>query len=181
MAISKQWLTEKNIQLVLKRIREKDCPSNQQMAAEFHTTPHNIGWILRNHLGEVEYRAVKVVRYSRSKTGKKNPMFGKRGEETPNWKGEVNDGYGYLTCLQAGKRQFVHRTVMAKALGIPILPRLLDVHHIDGNKHNNHLDNLALTTRVGHQAMHAIMRPESAKYKLKKSTLWEAFQSMTSR
>lgn len=45
---------------------------------------------------------------------------------------------------------------MAKQTGIDVsaLPSSLHVHHIDGDSGNNHPDNLALTTSVGHRAIH---------------------------
>ena len=44
--------------------------------------------------------------------------------------------------LHQSKRQFVHRVVMAKALGLRELPRRFEVEHIDTDPNNNELDNL---------------------------------------
>jgi hypothetical protein len=130
-----------------------------------------------------EYAALKKLRYSRSKTGKNNPHFGKRGSESPNWIEEVEDGYGYLTCLVDGERVFVHRLVMAKALGIPVkqLSSKLEIHHIDEDTRNNHIDNLALVTSGGHKSLHFLRRTDPASLRLKKLSLWDAFRFTTSQ
>ena len=47
----------------------------------------------------------------------------------------------------------VHRAVMAEVLGRPLVSAEL-VHHVDGNKANNVLENLAVVTRVEHPALH---------------------------
>jgi hypothetical protein len=62
-----------------------------------------------------------------------------------------------------------------------MLPETLDVHHIDSDTKNNDLNNLALVTRAGHQAIHALQLQDSLSLALKKSTLAQAWLSMTSR
>src|SRR5271163_161682 len=118
MALRKAWLTAENITKVLKRYRELDCPTLQQMAVEFDTSPHTVGYIVRHNIPPAEYKSLSRLRYSRSKLGHRNPMKGKKGELHHNYIGEVNDGYGYLTCLRDGKRMFVHRLVVMDSLGL---------------------------------------------------------------
>ena len=83
------------------------------------------------------------------------------GEDNNNWKGGrrvTKDGYISILLRKsdfflpmANKNKYVleHRLVMAKSLG-----RLLEgfelVHHIDGNRSNNVLPNLQLTTAGKH-------------------------------
>ena len=117
-----------------------------------------------------------------TKMGDKNPMFGKTGAEHHNWQGDCEDGHGYLTRLHEGKRLFVHRIVMAQALGLSPdeLPVKLVVHHIDGNPKNNSIDNLALCTNTGHKAIHERQTQDTESLKLKKLFLRDAVRYMTS-
>jgi hypothetical protein len=130
---------------------------------------------------EAERSALKKLRWSASKTGDKNPMTKRTGRSHPAWKGECDDGYGYKTILHKGKRQFVHRLVMAKALGLELLPRKFEVHHVDNNPKNNEIDNLALVTKKAHRAIHYLQAKDSLSVALKKSTVSEVIKSMTSQ
>lgn len=83
------------------------------------------------------------------------------GEKAANWKGgRHSTKSGYITVYapdhpNSGKRGYVmeHRLVMEQKLG-----RYLEhgeiVHHIDGNKQNNHPDNLELKTNSQHISEH---------------------------
>lgn len=58
-------------------------------------------------------------------------------------------------CIRIGGKQIrLHRYLMEQSLGRKLKTTEL-VHHIDGNKHNNILSNLELTTRGGHMKTHA--------------------------
>lgn len=104
--------------------------------------------------------------YSLSKIGDKNPMTGKLGEDHHNYKGLVGDGNGYLMCLKpdwytgrkGSKHVFQHSVVMCENLGITEIPKGFTIHHIDGNKQNNNINNLALITNSGHLRLHAIQK-----------------------
>lgn len=181
MSISKRWVADpKNVALVLAQYRTPESPTVEKIAKGLGTTYHNVLHVLKANVPPAEYKALQAIRYSRSKKGENSPHFGKRGPDAPRWKGAVDDGYGYLTLLKDGKRQFVHRIVMAEALGIKTLPEIFDVHHIDDNKKNNKLDNLALVTRAGHKTIHYLQVKDSLSVALKKSKLREALQFLTS-
>jgi hypothetical protein len=70
---------------------------------------------------------------------------------------------------------------MAEAIGMEILPEHWVVHHIDGDRKNNEIGNLAMVTKSGHQAIHYMQAKDSLALQLKRSTLVEAFRSTTSR
>ena len=46
-----------------------------------------------------------------------------------------------------------HRYVVEKALGI-VLPKKFDVHHINGDKSDNRIDNLVIMTHSAHTTLH---------------------------
>lgn len=77
-----------------------------------------------------------------------------KGADHWHWRGgERSDKNGYVRVYVApGKRTLEHRAVWETAYG-PI-PKGLHVHHIDGDKTNNRLDNLALAANSAHQGLH---------------------------
>lgn len=61
-------------------------------------------------------------------------------------------GYQYVRVAGRGY-SFLHRKVMAESIGRP-LERGEVVHHIDGDRQNNVISNLFLTTPAGHNYAH---------------------------
>jgi hypothetical protein len=182
MSISKEWCNNKrNQESVLQLYRGKACLTKQAIADRLGTVYHNVLHVIAAHMPEQEHAWQKAKRYAKSKRGWKNPMYGKKGPKHHNWIGLVDDGYGYLTCLNRGKRQFVHRIVMARALGIRELPDWCTVHHIDEDKKNNDLDNLVLTTNSGHKVIHVQQKPESVAARSHRLRLEGLIVSMTSQ
>ncbi len=64
----------------------------------------------------------------------------------------INDGYIVLEAKR-GQKFHLHRLIMEAKLGRRLRPDEI-VHHIDGNKMNNHPDNLAITNRSEHAKIH---------------------------
>ena len=176
MAVSKSFVNNpENIRLVVDTYIGVDKPTYAEVALRVGTTTQNVRACLRMGLTPEKRKAEKSLRYSRSKIGQKNPMQGKNGFLHHNYVGVIFDGNGYLQIKIDGKYVLMHRHIMAQALGLPKLPPWLDVHHIDKDKTNNDLDNLALVTRVGHRKLHATL-PE-----YEKSPLWEQWVSGISK
>lgn len=166
---------------VLSMYRSPEMPTVAEIARTLKTQPQYVYHVLKMHMPQPERKALAALRYSRSKSGTKNRMLGRVGAAHHNWKGECEDGRGYLTTLWNGKREFVHRVVMMKHLGITQLPEGMDVHHIDEDPKNNVIDNLALVTIRGHQQIHFLQRKDSLSVQLKRSTLADAVRYMTSQ
>ena len=104
--------------------------------------------------------------YSLSKTGSKNPMLGKCGEDHPRHIGVVGDSKGYLmvskpdwyTGRSGSKHVFQHHVVVCENLGLTCIPSRWVVHHVDLNKHNNSFDNLVLITMSDHSRLHNLLK-----------------------
>lgn len=72
------------------------------------------------------------------------------------------DSFGYRLITVNGRRIREHRHVMEQALGRRLASTEI-VHHVDGNKLNNALENLELTTRDSHPKEHASFRSDTHK------------------
>lgn len=70
------------------------------------------------------------------------------------YKYEYIDGNGYLrNCKDRNNRYLVHRKIMEDYLKRKLLFNEI-VHHIDGNKLNNDIDNLKVVSRGEHMNIH---------------------------
>jgi hypothetical protein len=74
------------------------------------------------------------------------------GADHPRWKGGyvASNGYKYLSIH--GKDVLEHRHFAEQMLGRPLASNEV-VHHKDGNRSNNSLDNLVVMTRQEHDKM----------------------------
>lgn len=119
-----------------------------------------------------ERKERKRKMYQKAKLGPKNPRYGK---PCINKKDDVDDGNGYsitwkpawYTGRKGSKYVFDHQLVICEALGITEIPKGFVVHHIDGDKKNNSLNNLALLSVGAHTRLH---REEASKTSPEKST-----------
>lgn len=84
----------------------------------------------------------KLSAFAKTRTGSKHPQ----------WKGGfTKDSLGYIRNNTALK--YEHRRVMEIHLGRDLLPDEV-VHHKDGNKENNSIENLEIMSRADHVKHH---------------------------
>lgn len=94
--------------------------------------------------------------------GKNNPNYGNRGDSNPLFKGGRRlSNYGYWLVYKPEHPNarpngyiFEHRLIMSEVLGRP-LEDWEHVHHKDGNKQNNNVENLMLVDDLTHKRIHA--------------------------
>jgi hypothetical protein len=71
------------------------------------------------------------------------------------------DAAGYRRVRRDGKQVFEHRWVVEQHLGRKLLTTE-HVHHVNGNRTDNRLENLLVLTDSAHQAVHAPQRLDVA-------------------
>ena len=146
----------------------------QDIALEFHLNNYVLQVILDRNFSQKFQDDRKSRIYRKSWVGRENWMTGRTGEAHPNYKGLVEDGHGYYMIIKpswyTGRAKseyvFYHTVVMCEALGLTELPAGFVIHHIDGNKKNNDISNLALINISGHSKLHMIQRNLSKEQRL---------------
>ena len=106
-----------------------------------------------------------IIRESEVDTAVGNQKPKRRPLDLQKYNGVIENGNGYLMCLKPdwytgrknAKYVFLHTLVMCEALGLTELPKGFCVHHIDFNRYNNDISNLALMTVSAHSKLHLLM------------------------
>ena len=81
------------------------------------------------------------------------------GENNPSWKGGTIFSNGYKVVKIDKKYKYVHQKIMEDNIGRKISKGEV-VHHVDGNKLNNNIDNLLLLRKEEHDKLHRLERRE---------------------
>lgn len=116
---------------------------------------------LKRYLTEEQRKEQHSLRVAQARFARN----GATGKHSANYKGICVDSEGYASVYTTAldeetSRARLNRKVFAEALGIDVhcIPQSLEVHHIDTDRLNNNLDNLALCTRQAHAKLHKQLR-----------------------
>ena len=123
-----------------------------------------MGYIIDTYSKEYRDNRHKIL-LSKQKIGNQNPMKNKYGLQHPNYKGIISDGKGYLMILKPDwytgrkgcKHIYYHHYVWCINMGITEIPKGYVIHHIDLDKTNNDIENLALMTVSAHSKLHQML------------------------
>lgn len=111
----------------------------------------------------------------------RNIFYSKYPEKHPSFKNGSIDSSGYISISLAGKRNRQHRIIMERHLGRKLLKNE-HVHHKNGIKHDNRIENLEVINESEHHKEHwkdpefikkmSFVRSENSKNIINK---WEKF------
>jgi len=112
---------------------------------------------------KVEWTDGMRERMSERMSGDKNPGYGKpsklKGIKRPDISGEKHPNYirGYYLNKEGykiiGKRTRLHRKIVENFIGRELMEEEI-IHHIDGDKQNNNIENLKIVSRKEHIEIH---------------------------
>lgn len=150
-------------------------------------TPEDISWLIElypsmknEELEVVLGRSITSIQHKATRLGLKKTeehLFKVKSarcqEKAPGWKGGKSmSRKGYVVLNIHNGKKFEHRAVMEEYLGRPLAADEV-VHHINGDKTDNRIENLQLMTNAEHTIMHhtGAKRTAETKAKIRKARL----------
>ncbi len=106
---------------------------------------------------------------------------GKVGNLSPVWKGGRYISFGYVLVWNPVKQKYEreHRKIMEQHLGRELLPSE-DVHHINGDKQDNRIENLVVLSKSEHTTIHEEMGHHNQNKRKTSTCLFPNCTSLTS-
>ncbi len=101
---------------------------------------------------------------SKRKMSESKRLTAPTGDKHPNWNGgRYVDSHGYVSLYTGpNSRAYEHRLVMSSHLGRP-LRKDEQIHHVNGDKQDNRLENLEIYDASRHSRMHVELKRELRK------------------
>lgn len=154
--------------------------STEKIAKNLKTSYKDVATIIETLLTPSELKEREAILRSKAKNLVTSLDKGQL-EELEKLSNYIPDGKGYLLVLKpdwftgraGSKHIYVHQMVMLTHLGLTEMPKDFVVHHINGDKTDNRIENLSMLTNAAHLKQHQVV-PLSNQL-----TLWEMHEFMT--
>lgn len=133
-------------------------------------------------LKECGYEVAKPFPSEKCRKAAGDAKRGKRGSQASNWKGgRYKNKEGYILIWDSEKKRYVpeHRAFMEQYLGRK-LSKEEDVHHKNGIKDDNRIDNLAVVNKSLHTLIHEQENPNKHIRKESKKCAFPECETLTS-